>query len=432
MTPLYILGGFPYEATPSRKHGVIFRLVKAARRKPSPGQMALFDMPSKPKPPKRNKAKEGDTRTNRAGNKEVLRSGRWRLLEPKVKRPKAGLRLLSDDAIATTKQPLRLRPKPSSVAAGAWSDALKPTPPTPLTLGDEDIFEPDTDTPLTNDIDYAYNQEDVNAKGGGVMDVASLVAVEQALKELQSKYAEAQNAVEANVIAQDMNPAYDAFNAAKAQALQDWGTSDFELAQKKEEALALSEAPAAFNGNTLYSLESFGNSSFVSSSKLFRRNWYDGTSSIEFDSHEHDALHWGDLLALGDRPRSQVQMNPAMEAWIAEKRAELEPSLSQSDFESKWSARLAEPKQFLGGDKMYPLNEWKPSTAASLIFGRVGSASFAHGWSMNGTGGAGRILGMTKPEIAEYYQDLSRREGIPISVRALYQDMSKEVIERMD
>lgn len=431
MTPLYILGGFPYKATPSREHGVIFRLVKAARRKSSPGQMALFDIPSKPKAPKRNKPKEGDTRTNKKGNKEVLRSGRWRLLEPKTKasRPSgAGLSILSEDAISTTKQPLRLRPKPPSVAAGAWDDALKPKLPSPLTLGDEDIFEP---TPLTDDIDYAYNQGEVDSRGGGAMDVASMIAVEQALKELQSKHADAQNGVEANGIARDLGSAYDAFNAAKAQAIQNWGTSDFELAQKKEEFLALSEAPAAFLGDTLYSLESFGNSSFVSSSKLFRRNWYDGTSSIEFDRHEHDARHWGDLLALSDRPRSQVQMNPAMESWIAEKRSELEPSLSQSEFESKWSARIAEPKQFLGGNEMYPLNEWKPSVAASLIFGPVGSASFANGWSMNGTGGAGRILGMTKPEIAEYYQDLSRHEGIPISVRALYQDMAKEVIERM-
>lgn len=171
MTPLYILGGLPYEATPSCEHGVIFRLVKAARRKPSPGQMALFDMPSKPKAPKRNKPKEGDTRVNRKGNKEVLRSGRWRLLEPKARagRPSgAGLSILSEDAISTTKQPLRLRPKPSSVVAGAWDDALKPKLPSPLTLGDEDIFEP---TPLTDDIDYAYNQREVDSRGDDVLEV---------------------------------------------------------------------------------------------------------------------------------------------------------------------------------------------------------------------------------------------------------------------
>lgn len=189
MNPLYILGGFPYEAMPSHEHGVIFRLVKAARRKPSPGQMALFDMPSKPKAPKRNKPKEGDTRTNKKGNKEVLRSGRWRLLEPKAKasRPSgAGLSILSEDAISTTKRPLRLRPKPSSVAAGAWSDALKPKLPSPLALGDDDIFEPTPDAPLTDDIDYAYNQGEVDSRGNS-MDLTWVQnAYDKALKSVDS------------------------------------------------------------------------------------------------------------------------------------------------------------------------------------------------------------------------------------------------------
>jgi hypothetical protein len=58
--------------------------------------------PLKPKAPKatlKPKAKEGDTRINRAGNQEVLRSGRWRLVS-KAAPATPGLAVLRDEPAA--------------------------------------------------------------------------------------------------------------------------------------------------------------------------------------------------------------------------------------------------------------------------------------------------------------------------------------------
>lgn len=117
-SPLYILGGVAYEAVPCRVHGVVLR--KAARRKPSPGQMSFFDAPQAPtKSPKapgtggRKKMQEGATRMKN-GRQQVLKNSRWRNVEPKGKAtPRPGLAVVQDEPATKPKTP---KAKASAIA----------------------------------------------------------------------------------------------------------------------------------------------------------------------------------------------------------------------------------------------------------------------------------------------------------------------------
>jgi len=150
--------------------------LEKAVRKPSPGQLGLFEMPAapsgglRPKNPKSQGPKDGDTKPakGKAGGMLVFGKGKWRRqdnankpggLRPKASQPARSTRalaVLNDDAPAmgTPKQKGRPRadrnwqsPKPPAAMGGrgmaetSLRPKAKPSLPEPLTLGDDDIFE---------------------------------------------------------------------------------------------------------------------------------------------------------------------------------------------------------------------------------------------------------------------------------------------------
>jgi len=92
------------------------------------------------------KPKEGDTRTNRAGNKEVLRSGRWRLADnPQVvaKEPPAAIVPVVEDTPAQPKLQTKPQPMPENVQKlkeEKPKDKSKSNKPTKIVPVVEDIF----------------------------------------------------------------------------------------------------------------------------------------------------------------------------------------------------------------------------------------------------------------------------------------------------
>jgi len=150
--------------------------LEKAVRKPSPGQLGLFEMPAAPSGglrPKKSRSqgpKDGDTKPakGKAGGMLVFGKGKWRRqdnankpggLRPKASQPARSTRalaVLNDDAPAmgTPKQKGRPRadrnwqsPKPPAAMGGrgmaetSLRPKAKPSLPEPLTLGDDDIFE---------------------------------------------------------------------------------------------------------------------------------------------------------------------------------------------------------------------------------------------------------------------------------------------------
>jgi hypothetical protein len=117
----YTLAGVPYIAVFDPQRGIV--LQKAGRRgRVAPGQMSLDLFGGAPAAGGGKKPKEGDTRTNRAGNKEVLRGGRWRRADkPAAAMPKQGLQVVQDE-------PAKPTPVSTDEGSGGGGDPLASVP----------------------------------------------------------------------------------------------------------------------------------------------------------------------------------------------------------------------------------------------------------------------------------------------------------------